>query len=65
MDKTPLVGIPWDGARDEFSLRDWFAGQALMGMLADHEGYIWNSYSYAAEKAYRLADEMIAARDAK
>ena len=46
---------------DEFhagmSLRDWFAGQALQGMLANGE----RRQSYAAE-AYSLADAMLAER---
>jgi len=37
--KTPMVPIPWDGARAEFSLRDWFAGQSLAGLRSrDLEG---------------------------
>jgi hypothetical protein len=44
------------------SLRDWFAGQALAGMLADHER---NGYPKDyAKNAYLFADAMIAARNA-
>jgi hypothetical protein len=40
------------------SLRDWFAGQALPGLLAKgYERYV------AAREAYRVADEMMAARE--
>lgn len=43
-------------------LRDWFAGQALSGMLAS-EGE--NSYrpEWAAERAYLMADAMLDMRD--
>jgi hypothetical protein len=41
------------------TLRDWFAGQALSGMLADPNG----PWEGAAEKAYWMADLMIAERN--
>ena len=48
------------------SLRDWFAGQALAGMCANSE---WvNDFNYSnsiectAERAYSMADAMLAAR---
>lgn len=51
----PLHGI--DGVSDHgMSLRDWFAGMALQGMLA--QGYSRG----LAENAYSYADEMIAHR---
>ena len=43
------------------TLRDWFAGQALAGILARA-----NSYSdVAATDAYRYADEMLKASNEK
>ena len=46
--------------------REWFAGQALMGMLADSESHFKKGTPSAeiAMAAYDLADAMIAARDA-
>lgn len=48
------------GGHNGLSLRDWFAGQAIAwaGMKE------WASYDekHAAERAYRLADAMLAAR---
>lgn len=42
------------------SLRDWFAGQALAGLLAaDPEKTTWSG---DAENAYRAADAMLAER---
>lgn len=43
------------------SLRDWFAGQALQGMLAndDASGAVWSAF---AKDAYACADAMLAAR---
>lgn len=40
------------------TVRDWFAGQALAGLLANTN--ISCPYSQAAEEAYRAADAMIA-----
>lgn len=46
------------------SLRDWFAGQALAnGNIEDHSGPEWADR--VAEQAYRIADAMIKAREAK
>ena len=45
------------------TLRDWFAGQALAGALADSTR---DSYAYEyAESAYEYADAMLAAREVK
>ena len=41
------------------SLRDWFAGQALAGMLANEHLYC----QPAADDAYKFADAMLAARE--
>lgn len=44
------------------TLRDWFAGQALMGICANPE--IDGTVQRLAEAAYGMADAMLAARDA-
>lgn len=44
-------------AQPGMSLRDWFAGQALVGLLAKHSIGV-----NRAEQAYWLADAMLAAR---
>lgn len=52
------------------SLRDWFAGQALTGLLAEPQaedgepglGLGRNYAANAAKAAYRMADAMLAAR---
>jgi hypothetical protein len=60
----------WERSAAKMSLRDWFAGQALVGIaLADAR----NGSSYAspddptlawcAEHAYQLADAMLIERD--
>lgn len=51
------------------SLRDWFAGQALAGAMADARG-LWDleddgdpdTFNWAARRAYLFADAMLAAR---
>ena len=55
----PVPGVP---------LRDWFAGQALAGLLA-HGGYSIRITETvfgleAAQRCYIIADAMIAARNA-
>ena len=44
------------------TLRDWFAGQALAGLLASGGAADWSN---DAENAYRAADAMLAAREEK
>ena len=53
------------GRRHQLTLRDWFAGLALAGMLADESGDGEGSYyppKVAAKRAYGFADAMLAAR---
>ena len=59
--------VPWDvndytgDGSPGMSLRDYFAGQALAGMLADstRQGSLGNY----AEDAYKFADAMLAERE--
>jgi len=44
------------------SLRDWFAGQALMGHISYEGG--GSTFDLDARAAYKWADAMIAAREA-
>jgi len=48
------------------TLRDYFAGQALTGMLTDNEGFTLPEgktvFNIVAESAYKYADAMIEAR---
>ena len=49
------------------SLRDWFAGQALVGWIAstrDPEASEWDG-TWWARKAYETADAMLKAREAQ
>ena len=48
-------------AETGMSLRDWFAGQALAGLLAHASG---EDPHKAPGMAWKLADDMIAAREA-
>ncbi len=53
--------IHWDG-HNGMTLRDYFAGQALAGLLADSNA---SSRSLYAKDAYDLADALLAARERK
>lgn len=50
----------WGLIQDGMSLRDWFAGQALAGMLADHTFDV--DGPTIAETAYGFANAMLAER---
>ena len=50
------------GAYEGMSLRDYFAGQALTSLAALYEV---NGNFALAERAYQMADSMLAARAAK
>ncbi len=58
--------------RDGMTLRDWFAGQAIGGMLAsqyvsEHAGLYKTDAGMVeglALRSYQIADAMLAARDA-
>ncbi len=52
-----------NGHQAGMSLRDYFAGQALVGLLAQEDPDEAVSTSFDAEHAYRYADSMLAARE--
>jgi hypothetical protein len=68
----PMAGSTreWDGVKKQWkpqegmTLRDWFAGQALAGLVF-HNHYGARSDDEIANGAYAYADAMIAAREAK
>ena len=47
--------------RDGMSLRDWFAGQALAGIMVQ-EGIMDEARSYVVREAYYIADAMLKER---
>jgi hypothetical protein len=47
------------------SLRDWFAGQALMSMLSAPDKISDSTFEVAAGLSYQFADAMIKARKVK
>ena len=55
-----VVPQQWGMIQDGMSLRDWFAGQALAGMLADHTFDV--DGPTIAETAYRIANAMLVER---
>jgi hypothetical protein len=66
--------FPWEDMKDTsgepratagMSLRDWFAGQALSGIMSNSGSFASMSDSQVAETSYSAADAMLAARKAK
>lgn len=53
-----------DSTSRGMSLRDWFAGQALAGIMADSTTTNGASFAAIAEEAYQAADAMLKARGA-
>ena len=53
--------IRWAG----MSLRDYFAGQALAGYLADMEDMSPTGIDITVERCYKFADAMLKAREKK
>jgi len=52
----------WDSFEDGMTLRDYFAGQALTGLLAGRQPNNAYPLEYLAETSYATADAMIKAR---
>lgn len=51
----------WERGNEDMTLRDWFAGQALIGILTN-TGYDHNEPHIIAERAYQMTDAMLAER---
>jgi hypothetical protein len=52
--------ISWE---EGMTLRDYFAGQALIGLLSDGKHFMFTSRD-GAKRAYDMADAMLKARSA-
>jgi len=58
-------GLPMFEAEYGMTLRDWFAGQALVGLLAQSNGSATQSdLVTGARWSYAMADAMLQAREA-
>ena len=58
----PIPGLHNDADFNGMSLRDYFAGKALQGMLANQHPYQASDEHMFARDAYTLADAMLEAR---
>ncbi len=56
----PSLAGPLSTGQTGMTLRDWFAGQALMGLMADPG--VTSSHQIVAGACYRFADAMIEER---
>lgn len=54
--------FPTNG-QEGISLRDYFAAQALVGVLSNHQNTSVVTAKVVAEAAYNVADEMLKARE--
>jgi hypothetical protein len=61
---TSGLGVPIQQGHSGLSLRDYFAGQALMGMIATDGARLdgMSIHCYVASVAYIYADAMLAER---
>jgi hypothetical protein len=57
-----VAGFATETSHPGMSLRDWFAGQALVGLLADGK-FLPESDDEIGTGAYEIADAMLRARD--
>jgi hypothetical protein len=53
----------WDSYQDGMTLRDYFAGQALLGILSGRDPDSEFVHSRLAGVCYKYADAMLEARD--
>ena len=58
----PYIDNTWSVPVDGIDLRDWFAGQALAGIMSDSRISMVGNDMYRAELAYQIADAMLKAR---
>lgn len=54
-------GLAKDEAQTGMNVRDWFAGQALVGFIS--RGIAPDDYPWIADEAFRAADAMVVARE--
>jgi len=64
-DKSTPIDPTWlekvGGFARDMTLRDWYAGLAMQGRVANEATFVkWNS-----QKSYEFADAMLKAREAK
>jgi hypothetical protein len=65
MNAFPIaISADCEGYEDGMTLRDYFAGQALIGILAGRSEKTEYPPRHIAERAYVWADAMLEARDA-
>ncbi len=68
MSDTPISAFPtvlprdWDSVNEGMTLRDYFAGQALTGMLAGRQPNNAYPLAHLAQMSYATADAMMAER---
>jgi hypothetical protein len=58
----PSTQDQWERGMEGMTLRDWFAGQALSGLLAKYNLNAPSDQNTLAQMSYELADAMLAER---
>jgi hypothetical protein len=63
MEKNDMEAAFPDQYKDGMTLRDYFAAKAMQGMLAACTGWSGADQDRLASTSYRMADEMMKARE--
>lgn len=63
----PMPANEYSGTGPEWGIttRDYFAAKAMNGICGHHDTWGMSDYGAIAEEAYKIADAMLAAREAK
>lgn len=56
---APAFPVPDSYIHKGITVRQWFAGMALTGLINPHTGYLPSTMETISEEAFKIADTMI------